>query len=127
MLPPLRETTKASDNADFGAHSRSFRTCSPTLRVSCCHSRARLASGWLAGLYREGVEPPGLLRKVSELLHLFPLSWIYPDATLALLGRLLLVRVDSLVMQASEKPQQIQKWPPTVYAPPTARKLKEFG
>jgi hypothetical protein len=78
-LPPLRETTKASDNADFGAHSRSFRTCSPTLRVSCCHSRARLASGWLAGLYREGVEPSGSLRKVSDHM-VIPLS-CPPDAT----------------------------------------------
>jgi hypothetical protein len=43
-------------------------------------AHARLASGWLAGLCREGVEPSGSLRKVSELLHLFPLSWIYPDA-----------------------------------------------
>ena len=41
---------------------------------------ARLASGWLAGLCREGVEPSGSLRKVSDL-HLVPLSWIYPDAT----------------------------------------------
>src|SRR6516162_7018615 len=48
MLPPLDGTTKASDNGDFGARSRSFSTCSPTLRTSCCHSRARLASGWLA-------------------------------------------------------------------------------
>src|SRR6516165_4019991 len=79
MLPPLRETTKASNNADFGAHSRSFRTCSPTLRVSCCHSRARLASGWLAGLYREGVEPSGSLRKVSDHM-VIPLS-CPPDAT----------------------------------------------
>ena len=79
ILPPLRETTKASDNADFGAHSRSFRTCSPTLRVSCCHSRARLASGWLAGLYREGVEPSGSLRKVSY--HMIILLSCPPDAT----------------------------------------------
>ena len=78
ILPPLRETTKASDNADFGAHSRSFRTCSPTLRVSCCHSRARLASGWLAGLYREGVEPSGSLRKVSD--HEIILLSCPPDA-----------------------------------------------
>src|SRR5215470_11750032 len=48
ILPPLRETTKASDNADFGAHSRSFRTCSPTLRVSCCHL-TRKAGFRLAG------------------------------------------------------------------------------
>src|SRR5437660_7983547 len=79
MLPSLRETTKASDNADFGAHSRSFGTCSPTLRASCCHSRARLASGWLAGLYREGVEPSGSLRKVSD--HMTILLSCSPDAT----------------------------------------------
>jgi len=48
-------------NCYFGAHSRSFGTRCPTLRVSCCHSRARLASGWLASLYREGVEPSGPL------------------------------------------------------------------
>ena len=52
---------KASDDGYFGAHSRSFSTRSPTLRVSCCHSRARLASGRLASLYREGVEPSGSL------------------------------------------------------------------
>src|ERR1700756_3158493 len=76
---PLRETAKASDDKHFGAHSRSFGTCSPTLRVSCCHSRARLASGWLAGLYREGVEPSGSLRKVSDHM-VIPLS-CPPDAT----------------------------------------------
>src|SRR5215467_11814850 len=79
MLPPLRETTKASDDADFGAHSRSFSTCSPMLRISCCHSRARLASGWLADLYREGVEPSGSLRKVSD--HTVILLSCSPDAT----------------------------------------------
>ena len=63
---PATHTAKASAMADFGAHSRSFSTCSPTLRVSCCHSRARLASGWLAGLCREGVEPSGSRRKVSD-------------------------------------------------------------
>src|SRR5215470_1167379 len=75
---PLAITTKASDDADFGARSRSFSTCSPTLRVSCCHSPARLASGWLAGLYREGVEPSGPLRKVSDHMTI-PLS-CPPDA-----------------------------------------------
>src|SRR5260221_12628947 len=45
---PTSGTVKASDDKHFGAQSRSFDTCSPTLRVSCCHSRARLASGWLA-------------------------------------------------------------------------------
>ena len=62
---------------NFEAHSRGFGTCSPTLRVSRYRSRARLASGWLAGLYREGVEPSGLLRKVSDRIILLPCS---PDA-----------------------------------------------
>jgi hypothetical protein len=66
MLPPLPIQRRLRTTADFGAHSRSFGTCSPTLRVSRCHSRARLASGWLAGLYREGVEPSGPRRKVSD-------------------------------------------------------------
>src|SRR5215472_13965513 len=79
MLPPLISTTKASNDEHFGAHSRSFGTCCPTLRVSCFHSRARLASGWLAGLYREGVEPSGSLRKVSDHM-VIPLSCL-PDAT----------------------------------------------
>src|SRR5215467_12770586 len=68
------------DDDDFEAHSRSFGTCSPTLRVSCCHSRARLASGWLAGLCREGVEPSGSLRKVSD--HMIILLSCSPDATI---------------------------------------------
>src|SRR5262252_3039802 len=76
---PVWGKTKASDDTNFGAQSRSFDTCSPTLRVSCCHSRARLASGWLAGLYREGVEPSGSLRKVSDH-KVIPLS-CSPDAT----------------------------------------------
>src|SRR5262249_16981477 len=77
---PTSGTVKASDDEHFGAHSRSFGTCSPTLRASCCHSRARLASGWLAGLYREGVEPSGSLRKVSD--HMTILLSCSPDATL---------------------------------------------
>src|SRR6266446_354927 len=76
---PTSETVKASDDKHFGAHLRSFGTCSPTLRASCCHSRARLASGWLAGLYREGVEPSGSLRKVSD--HMTVLLSCSPDAT----------------------------------------------
>jgi hypothetical protein len=68
------------NDRDFGAHSRSFSTCSPTLRVSSRDSHARLTSGWLAGLYREGVEPSGSLRKVSDHM-VIPLS-CHPDATI---------------------------------------------
>jgi hypothetical protein len=78
---PVPRKTKASDDIDFGARLRSFGTCSPTLRVSCRHSRARLASGWLARLYREGVEPSGPLRKVSDHMIIL-LSW-HPDAIVA--------------------------------------------
>src|SRR5262252_9981875 len=78
MLPPLISTTKASNDEHFGAHSRSLGTCCPTLRVSHYHSRARLASGRLAGLYREGVEPSGSLRKVSG--HMAILLSCSPDA-----------------------------------------------
>src|SRR5215831_18867613 len=78
MLHPLISTTTASDDVHFGAHSRSFGTCCPTLRVSHYHSRARLASGWLAGLYREGVETSGSLRKVSG--HMAILLSCSPDA-----------------------------------------------
>ena len=53
VLPPAYLTVRASDVGYFGAHSRSFGTRCPTLRVSCCHSRARLASGWLAFAGRE--------------------------------------------------------------------------
>jgi hypothetical protein len=76
---PTCMTVKTSDDEHFGAHSRSFGTRSPTLRVLCCHSRARLASGRLAGLYREGVEPSGPLRKVSG--HMTILLSCPPDAT----------------------------------------------
>src|SRR5262250_744780 len=68
------------NDRDFGAHSRSFSTCSPTLRVSSRDSHARLTSGWRAGLYREGVEPTGSLRKVSDHM-VIPLS-CHPDATI---------------------------------------------
>src|SRR5262249_8307646 len=37
-------------------------------------SRARLASGWLTGLYREGVEPSGSRWKVSARIHDHPPS-----------------------------------------------------
>src|SRR5215469_12642292 len=68
------------NDRDFGAHSRSFSTCSSTLRVSSRDSHARLTSGWLASLYREGVEPSGSLRKVSDHM-VIPLS-CHPDATI---------------------------------------------
>src|SRR3954465_981783 len=44
-------------------------------------ARARLASGWLVGLCREGVEPSGSRRKVSGRSHVILLSRAYPVAS----------------------------------------------
>ena len=45
-------------------------------------THARLASGWLASLYREGFEPSRFLRKVSVHIYIL-LSRAYPDASWA--------------------------------------------
>jgi hypothetical protein len=50
---------------NFGALSRGFGTCCLRFKNGVATIPAKLASGWLARLYREGVEPSGLLQKVS--------------------------------------------------------------
>ncbi len=60
------------------ASARSVSTCSPTLRASCCHSRARLASGWVVGLYREGVELRIATKGFDPIVILLSCA---PDAT----------------------------------------------
>jgi hypothetical protein len=72
---PAYSDNEGFGRLDFGADSRSFGTCSPTLRVSYCHSRARLASGWLASLYREGVDP-------LDHDERFPVTWPFPSPVL---------------------------------------------
>src|SRR5271157_5265104 len=49
----------------------------PTLTTGVAARHARLASGWLADLYREGVEPSGSRQKVSEL-HVHPPLLSFP-------------------------------------------------
>jgi hypothetical protein len=49
----------------------------PTLHDGRRRRHARLASGWLADLYREGVEPSGSRQKVSEL-HVHPPFLSFP-------------------------------------------------
>ena len=80
-LPPTQQRLQRLH--DFVAKKRGFsiRCLRFTNRVTSAH--ARLASGWLAHLCREGVEPSGLLRKVSGSLHPFPLSKACPDASWA--------------------------------------------
>src|SRR5262249_8861161 len=51
---------------NFGALSRGFGTCCLRFKNGVATTHAKLASGWLARLYREGVEPFGSLQKVSD-------------------------------------------------------------
>ena len=64
---------------NFGAQSRGFSTRCLRFKTGVATTPARLASGWLARLYREGVEPSGSLQKVSDR-SLILLFWIYPGA-----------------------------------------------
>ena len=59
---------------------RGFSTCCLRFTNGVATIHAKLASGWLAGLYREGVEPSGSRRKVSDFV-LILLSWTFPDAS----------------------------------------------
>src|ERR1700730_18125647 len=57
---------------------RGFGTCCLRFTSGVATTHARLASGWLARLYREGVEPSGSLQKVSDHISRPPfldLSW----------------------------------------------------
>src|SRR5580700_10064673 len=62
--------------------SRGFSTCCLRFTRGVATTHARLASGWLARLYREGVEPSGSLQKVSDHISRPPfldLSWRKKD------------------------------------------------
>jgi hypothetical protein len=43
---------------------RGFNTCCLRFKSGVAITYAKLASGWLARLYREGVEPSGSLQKI---------------------------------------------------------------
>src|SRR6266516_483616 len=60
---------------NFGALSFGFGTCCLRFKNGVATIPAKLASGWLARLYREGVEPSGLLQKVSDHIPIL-LFWI---------------------------------------------------
>src|SRR5262249_10063349 len=79
MLPPRFPRQELQRLMNFGALSRGFGTRYLRFKNSVATIPARLASGWLARLYREGVEPSGSLQKVSgrSLILLFG---IYPGA-----------------------------------------------
>ena len=76
---------RSNDSEGFSMRSisrllRGFSTCCLRFKNGVAATPARLTSGWLAGLCREGVEPSGSLQKVSDHI-LVPLFWIYPGAT----------------------------------------------
>ena len=56
---PALPTAKASALMNFGAQSRGFDTRCLRFKNGVATIPAKLASGWLARLYREGVEPSG--------------------------------------------------------------------
>src|SRR6266581_6535766 len=66
MLPPRFPRQELQRLMNFGALSRGFGTCCLRFKTGVATTPARLASGWLARLYREGVEPSGSLQKVSD-------------------------------------------------------------
>ena len=78
-LPPRFPRQELQRLMNFGALSRGFGTCCLRFKTGVATTPARLASGWLARLYREGVEPSGSLQKVSDR-SLILLFWIYPGA-----------------------------------------------
>ena len=73
-------TAKGFSVMEMSGLSRGFSICCLRFKNGVATTPARLASGWLAHLYREGVEPSGSLQKVSDHI-LIPLFWIYPGAT----------------------------------------------
>src|SRR6266481_6342789 len=79
MLPPHFPRQGLQRLMNFGALSRGFSTCCLRFKNRVATTPARLASGWLARLYREGVEPSGSLQRF-QITSLVPLFWIYPGA-----------------------------------------------
>jgi hypothetical protein len=78
MLPPHFPRQGLQRLMNFGALSRGFSTCCLRFKNRVATTPARLASGWLARLYGEGVEPSGSLQKVSDHISRPPfldLSW----------------------------------------------------
>jgi len=79
MLPPRFPRRRLQRLMNFGAQSRGFGACCLRFKNGVATIHAKLASGWLARRYREGVGPSGSLQKVSDN-SLILLFWIYPGA-----------------------------------------------
>jgi hypothetical protein len=76
MLPPL-PSQRGLQPLEISGLPRGFSTCCLRFTNGVANIHAKLASGWLARLYREGVEPSGPLQKVSDHSHppFLDLSW----------------------------------------------------
>ena len=76
MLPPRFPRQGLQRLMNFGALSRGFGTCGLRFKTGVATTPARLASGWLARLYREGVEPSGSLQRF-QIIHppFLDLAW----------------------------------------------------
>src|SRR5215469_705823 len=66
LLPPRFPRRRLQRLMNFGAQSRGFSTRCLRFANGVATIHARLASGWLARLYRERVELSGSLQKVSD-------------------------------------------------------------
>ena len=77
VLPPPKGRRRLQRHKHIGA-TAGLQRLLPTLRGLCCQAQARLASGWLAHLFRAGVEPAGSLRKVSDHSHGLPPFQVLP-------------------------------------------------
>ena len=71
MLPPRFLRRRLQRFMNFGALSRGFGTCCLRFKNGVATIHARLASGWLARLYREGVEPSGSLQRFQIISSSF--------------------------------------------------------
>ena len=76
---PAHRATKAPAYDDFVAIIPRLQYPLPTLHECRCLTHARLASGWLACLCREGVQPSGSLPKVSTSTSASP----FPELPIA--------------------------------------------
>ena len=90
---PAHRATKAPALDDIVANLPRLQYPLPTLHECRCLTRARLASGWLARLCRERVQPSGSRPKVSAWLHRLPPLLSFLSRSACICGKILLAIV----------------------------------
>src|SRR5258708_32531418 len=104
---------------NFGALSRGFSTCCLRFKNRVATTPARLASVWLARIYRAGVAPSGSLQKVSDHISRPPfldLSW--RKGRFILTPPSLAVLFDHLVGAGEERRRTSELFPPALSSVP---------